>query len=152
MQYPNTVKAVRGTLLDISEVGSDLISIENNLRYIKDGLLIIHQGKIAFAGEWEDGKESLPESLRICDYRGKLIVPGFIDTHIHYPQMEIVGAYGEQLLEWLNTYTFPTEMKYGDKRYAKEMAGLFVKELTQKRYHHRHGVLQCAPGIRGCAV
>ncbi|KEQ13413.1 guanine deaminase [Endozoicomonas montiporae] len=131
MQYPNTVKAVRGSLLDISEVGSDLESIENNLRYIKDGLLIINQGKVAFAGEWKEGKDSLPDSIRICDYRGKLIVPGFIDTHIHYPQMEIVGAYGEQLLEWLNTYTFPTEMKYGDKRYAKEMAGLFVKELLK---------------------
>ncbi len=129
--YSNSVKAVRGTLLDFSGVASNTREIEDNLRYIKDGLLIIDQGKVAFSGEWKDGNGLLPDGLRICDYRGKLIVPGFVDTHIHYPQMEIIGAYGEQLLEWLNQYTFPTEMKYGDKRYASEMAGLFIKALLQ---------------------
>ena len=131
MKYPNTIKAVRGTLLDISKVDSDPREIEKNVRHIEDGLLIIKQGKIIYSGEWNNGKDFLPDDLRICDYRGKLITPGFVDTHIHYPQMEIVGAYGEQLLEWLNTYTFPTEMKYGNQRYASEMAGLFVKELLQ---------------------
>ena len=131
MMFSNTVKAVRGALLDIQQVVSDPRDLEDNLRYISDGLLIIDQGKVAWHGRWEDGRDMLPEGLRICDYRGKLVVPGFVDTHIHYPQMEIIGAYGEQLLEWLNTYVFPTEQKYGNKRYATEMAGLFVNELLK---------------------
>lgn len=131
MKYPDTAKAVRGELLDIAAVASDPRQIEQNLRYIKDGLLIIDQGRVVFSGEWAEGKQDLPEGLRICDYQGKLIVPGFIDTHIHYPQMEIMGAYGEQLLEWLNQYTFPAEIKYGNRHYAREMAGLFVKQLLK---------------------
>ncbi len=59
---------------------------------------------------WRNGKTESIKFLtpfRVRDYRGKLIVPGFVDTHIHYPQSEMVGAYGEQLLEWLNKHTFP---------------------------------------------
>ncbi|PJE79639.1 Guanine deaminase [invertebrate metagenome] len=129
--FANTVKAVRGALLDIKKVVNNPEDLEDNLRYFSDGLLIIDQGKVVWLGSWEQGRHRLPAGLRICDYRGKLVVPGLVDTHIHYPQMEIIGAYGEQLLEWLNTYTFPTEMKYGDKSYAEEMAGLFVRELLK---------------------
>lgn len=45
-------------------------------------------------GEWEDGKHQIPDTIRVRDYRGKLIVPGFVDTHIHYPQSEMVGPMG----------------------------------------------------------
>ncbi len=58
-------------------------------------------------------------------------MPGFIDTHIHYPQAEMVGAYGEQLLEWLNNYTFPTEARYKDRDYSKEMSKFFIKQLLR---------------------
>ena len=124
-----STRAVRGSLLDVSRVVDNAEDIEQNIRYIEDGLLIIRDGKIVFSGDWETGRQQLSENTRICDYRNKLIIPGFIDTHIHYPQMEMVGAYGEQLIEWLNTYTFPTERKYSNPLYAREMAGLFVKEL-----------------------
>ena len=129
--YENTIKAVRGELLDVSGVVDDIQDIEQNIRHIEDGLLLIKDGKIVFRGNWEEGKTLIPDDTRVCDYRNKMIVPGFIDTHIHYPQMEMVGAHGEQLLEWLNTYTFPTERKYKDKRYAAEMAGLFLKQLLR---------------------
>ncbi|PWF33724.1 guanine deaminase, partial [Yersinia pestis] len=58
-------------------------------------------------------------------------VPGFIDTHIHFPQTEMVGAYGEQLLEWLNTYTFPTEIQFQDASYSEKIAEFFVQELLK---------------------
>ena len=54
-----------------------------------------------------------------------------LDTHIHFPQTEMVGAYGEQLLSWLNTYTFPTEIQFQDKAYAQEIAKFFVNELLK---------------------
>lgn len=58
-------------------------------------------------------------------------MPGFVDTHIHYPQSEMVGAYGEQLLEWLNKHTFPTERRYEDLEYAREMSAFFIKQLLR---------------------
>jgi len=63
------------------------------------------------------------------DYQNQWIVPGFIDTHIHYPQTEMIAAYGEALLEWLEKYTFPTEMKFDDPNYAKEISSFFLNEL-----------------------
>ncbi|MDO1811904.1 amidohydrolase family protein, partial [Escherichia coli] len=64
-------------------------------------------------------------------YPEQLIVPGFSDTHIHFPQTEKVGAYGEQLLRRLNTYTLPTEIQFQDKTYASEIAQSFVHELLK---------------------
>ena len=124
-----STRAIRGSLLDVAKVVNNPEDIENNIRYVEDGLLVIQDGKILYSGSWEDGQQHLTDKVRIHDYRNKLIIPGFIDTHIHYPQMEMVGAYGEQLIEWLNTYTFPTERKYANRHYASEMASLFVKEL-----------------------
>lgn len=124
-----STRAIRGNLLDVAKVVTHPEDIEHNIRYVEDGLLIIQGGKIVFSGSREEGQKHLSDNVRVHDYRNKLIIPGFIDTHIHYPQMEMVGAYGEQLIEWLNTYTFPTERKYANRHYASEMAGHFVKEL-----------------------
>ena len=64
-----------------------------------------------------------------------LITPGFIDTHLHAPQLEMIGSYGGHLLEWLNRYTFPTERKFEDPEHAREVARAFYDELL------RHGTL-----------
>lgn len=58
-----------------------------------------------------------PEGL--CRSEGKLLLPGFVDAHVHYPQTEMIGAFGEQLLEWLTTYTFPVESQFADAEYAR---------------------------------
>ena len=58
-------------------------------------------------------------------------MPGFVDCHIHFPQTEVIAAYGEQLLEWLNKYTFPAEGKFKDKTHAKTMAEQFLNELLR---------------------
>ncbi|WCE31686.1 guanine deaminase [Vibrio sp. SCSIO 43137] len=127
----SSIKVIRASFLDIAKVVEDQNEIEENVRYIEDGLMLIEGGHIKWLGEWSEGKHMIPDSVRVRSYPGKLVVPGFVDTHIHYPQAEMVGAYGEQLLEWLNNYTFPTESRYKDKNYSKEMSSFFIKQLLR---------------------
>ncbi|WP_156498753.1 guanine deaminase, partial [Oleiphilus sp. HI0079] len=70
-------------------------------------------------------------TAEIVDYTGKLIIPGMIDTHIHFPQVEVIASYGEQLLDWLNNYTFPAERQFEDKEYASNIANFFLDELLK---------------------
>ena len=123
--------AVRGRFLDIQHSVSQASDIAQAVRYIEDGLLITVDGKITWFGTWQEGQALLNKDVIFEHYPEQLIVPGFIDTHIHFPQTEMVGAYGEQLLEWLNTYTFPTELQFKDKAYADQIAQFFVHELLK---------------------
>lgn len=123
--------AIRGRFLDIQNTVAQAREIHDQVRYVEDGLLITHNGKIQWFGSWQDGQKQLPPNIQVQHYPDQLIVPGFIDTHIHFPQTEMVGAYGEQLLEWLNTYTFPTELQFADKAYADQIAHFFVNELLK---------------------
>ncbi|MDY6457810.1 guanine deaminase [Acinetobacter faecalis] len=123
--------AIRGRFLDIQNTVSKASDINQAVRYIEDGLLISHEGKISWFGTWEEGQSQLNADMNVQHYPDQLIVPGFIDTHIHFPQTEMIGAYGEQLLEWLNTYTFPTEIQFEDKAYADKIAQFFVNELLK---------------------
>lgn len=122
---------VRGRFLDIQNLVAQVADIAEQVRYLEDGVLISEAGKIKWFGPWQDAAAHLPEGVAIQHYPEKLIVPGFIDTHIHFPQTEMVGAYGEQLLEWLNTYTFPTEMQFQSPEYAAKIAEFFVQELLK---------------------
>ena len=69
------------------------------------------------------------EPVKIYDYRNKLIMPGFIDTHVHYPQIDMIAAYGEQLLDWLNNYTFVTEANFADPKVVHDTAQFFLNQL-----------------------
>ncbi|ABZ75234.1 Guanine deaminase [Shewanella halifaxensis HAW-EB4] len=131
MEYSHTIKAIRASILDIACTVDSPKDIEKNLRFIEDGLLLVANGHIEWVGTWEEGQSRIPANVRVRTYPGKIVMPGFIDTHIHYPQAEMVGAYGEQLLEWLNNYVFPTEARYKDKEYAREMSEFFVKQLLR---------------------
>lgn len=124
-------RAVRGRFLDIQHTVCQAAEIAQAVRYIEDGLLITTAGKITWFGPWQEGQHLIHPELAVTHYPEQLIVPGFIDTHIHFPQTEIVGAYGEQLLEWLNTYTFPAELKFKDQAYADKIAEFFVQELLK---------------------
>lgn len=123
--------AIRGRFLDIQNTVAQARDIHDQVRYVEDGLVIIHEGKIQWFGPWREGQSRLPTDLELQHYPDQLIVPGFIDTHIHFPQTEMVGAYGEQLLEWLNTYTFPTEIQFQDASYSEKIAEFFVQELLK---------------------
>ena len=99
--------------------------------YYEDGLLVIDGGNIVDAGHAKTLLGSLPADLEITDYSGKLIVPGFIDCHVHFPQLDIIGSYGAQLLDWLNQYAYPVEAKFADPDYAHEVANAFIDELLR---------------------
>lgn len=123
-------RAFRGSILHF--LGDPGDAIESNLiQYFEDGLLVVENGRVSELGEARDLLAKLPPEAKVVDYSGKLIVPGFIDVHIHYPQTDIIGSYGEQLLEWLEKYTFPTERKFSDGKYAREVADFFLDELLR---------------------
>ena len=82
-------------------------------------------------GEAREWLDRLPDGCSLYDYSGRLILPGFIDTHTHYPQTEMIASYGSQLLEWLESYTFPTERKFADSEYASAIAEFFCKQLLR---------------------
>lgn len=99
--------------------------------YFDDGLLLFDGGRIVEAGDAGRLLGALPAHARIKDLRGKLIVPGFIDCHVHFPQLDIIGSYGEQLLDWLNRYAYPAESRFADADHAREVARSFVTELLR---------------------
>jgi guanine deaminase len=107
------------------------VGIEAAYEYFEDGLLVIQDDKIHAIGKAVDLLQTLPNNTPIEHYPDAIITPGFIDTHIHYPQTDMIGSYGEQLLTWLNTYTFPEESKFADKVHAREVADRFLKELLR---------------------
>lgn len=131
MTLATPITVIRGRFLDIQKTVAQANQIADQVRYLEDGVLITEQGKIRWFGTWEDAQAHLPINIEIQHYPEQLIIPGMIDTHIHFPQTEMVGAYGEQLLSWLNTYTFPTEIQFKDKAYASEIAKFFVNELLK---------------------
>ncbi len=127
-------RAIRGNFFDIINAVTQPQEIDAQVRYIEDGLMLLCGGHILWLGSWLEGERVLAHSaradaLQIDDFRDKLIVPGFVDTHIHYPQTEMIGAYGEQLLEWLTRYTFPTEQQYHCADYSKRMSKFFIDQL-----------------------
>lgn len=131
MTISSNITAVRGRFLDVQQLVLQADQIASNIRYIEDGLLLCENGKIKWFGSWQDGQNHLPEGINIHYYPDHIITPGWIDTHIHFPQTEMIGAYGEQLLTWLNQYTFPTETKFADATYAQNMAEFFIQELLK---------------------
>ncbi len=106
-------------------------------RYIEDGAVVIRDGKIVMIGEWSPERANAP-GHEVIDHRPNLILPGLIDCHIHYPQMQVVGSYAAALLEWLDTYTFPEESRFRDPAYAGRIASAFFDELI------RHGTTTAA--------
>lgn len=104
---------------------------DGSYQYFEDGLLIVENGHVQAVGSFSALAKGLPKDTPIEDYSGRLIMPGFVDAHVHYPQSEMIAAYGEQLLQWLHTYTFPTERKYSDYSYARVQADFFLDQLLR---------------------
>jgi guanine deaminase len=91
-----------------------------------DGFVAVEDGRITGVGAWSQR----PPCDDVVDLgRDHLITPGFVDTHLHAPQLEMIGSYGGHLLEWLNRYTFPTETKFADPEHARTVARAFFDEL-----------------------
>jgi guanine deaminase len=94
-------------------------------RHLAHGAVLIDQGHIAAVGEAADLRARHPQA-RVHDYGQKLISAGFIDAHVHYPQTAIIASWGKRLIDWLNTYTFPEEMRFADPAYASEIAHRYL--------------------------
>lgn len=125
-----TRKAYRASLLHSLGDPADL-GIDASYQYISDGVLVVENGHIAAMGEAAVLLPTLGADTPVEHFENALITPGFVDTHIHLPQTGMIGAYGEQLLDWLNTYTFPCERQFADKAHADDVAARFVAELLR---------------------
>jgi guanine deaminase len=123
------IKAYRSSILHFLKSPED--DVKNCYEYFSDGIIVIENGKIKALGDAKEIQKTLGDNIEVSNYTGFLITPGFIDLHIHYVQTEIIASYGEQLLEWLNNYVFPTERKFFDKKHAESIAFFFLKELLR---------------------
>jgi guanine deaminase len=123
-------RAIRGRLLEFLDDPA-VVGAAASHRYHRDGLLVIEDGRIAKVGDARSLLQELPPGTPVNEYRDCLILPGLIDTHIHYPQTQVIASYGAQLLEWLHKYTFVEEQKFGDPSHAAAMARFFLDELLR---------------------
>lgn len=124
---PN-VQAYRASLLHFH---ADPAFAEDACSWHADGLLVIEEGRVKAAGDYAQLRATLPPGVEPVDYRGKIITPGFIDTHLHYPQTDMIASPSEGLLPWLETYTFPTERRFEDPVHARATAEFFLDELAR---------------------
>jgi guanine deaminase len=124
----NPIQAYRGGVLHFND---DPAFAGNACHWHEDGLLVVDGERIVAAGEYAQLAATLPPDAVVHDLRGKLILPGFIDTHIHYPQSDMIASPAPGLLPWLETYTFPTERKFEDPEHAGDVARFFLDELAR---------------------
>jgi guanine deaminase len=118
--------ALRGDLLDFTHL-PEWGAIESDaVRFREDHWLLIEDGRIVGA---QPGSLAPDQSWMRIDHRGRLILPGFIDTHVHSPQLDVIASHGTELLDWLNTYTFPAEKRYADLVEAETGAARFTDAL-----------------------
>jgi guanine deaminase len=127
-----TQMLIRGRLLSFKRAPLSLTDTDSYL-YESDGALLVEDGKISVAGSYGTVRAIAPEGVEEIDHRPHLILPGFIDMHLHFPQMQVIASYAANLLEWLNTYTFPEECRFVESEHAARIATHFYDELL------RHG-------------
>ncbi|TCQ82256.1 guanine deaminase [Ochrobactrum sp. BH3] len=123
---------IRGRVLTFRDEPQSLDDSQS-YRYIEDGAVLVENGRIMRLGDYAEISAEAGSGVKVADHRPHLILPGFIDTHIHYPQTQVVASYAANLLEWLNTYTFVAEQKFADEQHAEFIAERFLDELI------RHG-------------
>ena len=123
----SSLQSFRGSFLHC--LANPAVAPDTAVEYFNDGTLLVEDGHVVSLGNTRDTE--LPKGCVQHDYRGNLLVPGFVDTHVHYPQVDVIASYGTQLLDWLETYTFPAESKFGDSQTASDTASFFLDELLR---------------------
>jgi guanine deaminase len=101
---------------------------EDAVKIDTEGGVLIEEGRITAVGNGERLRAAHPQA-EVTSYPDALICPGFVDAHVHYPQTAIIASWGKRLIDWLNTYTFPEEMRLSDTAYAGEIAARYL-DLT----------------------
>lgn len=98
---------------------------------LSDAIVVVREGRIDRVGESAAVLRELGGDIPVIDRRGKWLLPGFIDTHVHFPQIDVIASYGAQLLEWLEKFTFPEETKFSDRNHADQAAKFFLDRLVE---------------------
>jgi guanine deaminase len=119
---------IRGRVLTFIEEPKG-IDDTASYRYVEDGAVLVRNGKVAMAGDHAEVSRMATPGVTVADHRPHLVLPGLIDTHLHFPQTQAIASYGAQLLEWLNTYIFVEEQKFAEPEHAAFIAGRFMDEL-----------------------
>src|SRR5688572_18841163 len=120
----------RGTIFHTPENPLHLdISDRRALTCHEDGGLLVHEGRVIVCGDYIGIRDANPGAETV-DWRGGFIVPGFVDTHVHFPQARIIGAMGRTLLDWLDAVALPEEAQMAERTYAAATAALFVRALA----------------------
>jgi guanine deaminase len=109
---------------------ADPFQYENALEAFADGAVAVTGGKIDAVGDFSLLRRNHPEAV-VRDQRDALLLPGFVDTHVHYPQLHVVGAMGMRLLEWLESRTLPEEARFSDQDHARSTARGFLRALAR---------------------
>ncbi|WP_166418401.1 guanine deaminase [Cochlodiniinecator piscidefendens] len=104
-------------------------SVDDAAHWQTHGAVLIEGGIIAAVGERDAMRARYPMAKTV-DYGDHLITAGFVDAHAHYPQTAIIASWGKRLIDWLSTYTFPEEMRFGDKTFATDIAQRYL-DLTR---------------------
>ena len=126
------MRAFRGAILSFRDDPASA-SARDAYEYFDDGVLVVEKGRVVRMGAAADLLASLPADTEVVDRRGALILPGFVDAHIHYSQTDVIASPGDNLLHWLEKCTFPEEARFADAAHAAEVAEFFLDELA------RHG-------------
>jgi guanine deaminase len=123
------MKAFRGEILSVPD--DPAIAGAEAVRHFADGLLVVEDGLVAACGAYADLRDRFADVA--AEQLDGLIVPGFVDAHVHYPQIERIASHGEQLMQWLERHIFPAEKAFTDRGHADSVAAFFLDELL------RHG-------------
>jgi guanine deaminase len=127
----NPTTAIRGPVLTFKD-DPFKVGLERAMVYESDGIVAFGDGHITHFGAASEIQSKLPAGLQVHNYGpDSLISAGFLDSHVHFPQTPMIAAFGEQLLDWLNKYTFPTERKFSDKQFASSVAKVFLRECLK---------------------
>jgi len=131
VEHAGAATAIRGSVLTYT--GDPFRDgLERTMRHEPDAIVAMAGGKITHFGPAEKILPQLPPGAKVKQYgKDNVILAGFIDCHVHYPQTQIIGAYGEQLIDWLNRYTFVAEQQFAKKEHAREVAKVFLKECLR---------------------
>jgi len=125
-----TETLIRGRLLSFKSAPQHATDIDSFL-YESDGALLIADGVIKAVGSYAEVRAKAGAATPEIDHRAHLILPGLIDCHVHFPQMQVIASYAANLLEWLNTYTFPEECRFVETAHAERIATHFFDEFLR---------------------
>lgn len=122
-------RGYRGRLIDFESGNSD--DKEIRLRYVEDGLLIVEDGHVKYAGDYQLILNRQNQPIEIENHSGSLIMPGFFDLHVHSVQTQAIASYGKALLDWLDNYIFPVEKRFNNPVFARENIRFFLNQLLK---------------------